>query len=144
MLFVTGDLALITDGERRYSQVVFELCSEGIRTGQRGRPPKILPKSIQVRVKNTGSHAHKRGRKRPKYQAPYREHPQTSSVIENAPIHAKGSNCDRVKYSLKAWVEAWGCDQRRNAATSDSPRRVTPTRLGLGIPRLTNQGVRNA
>src|SRR5919109_1480795 len=91
-------------------------------------PPRPCPRGLQVRVKNTGSHAHKRGRKRPKYQAPCREYPQTSSVIENAPIHAKGSNCDRVKYSLKAWVEAWGCDQRRNAATSDSPRRVTPTR----------------
>jgi hypothetical protein len=47
----TGDLALITDGERRYGQVLFD-------------------------------------RKRPNYQAPCREHPQTSSAIENAQIHA--------------------------------------------------------
>jgi hypothetical protein len=80
----TADLALITDGEQSSGQVLFELCSEGVRTGKRGRPPKTLPKGIQVRVKNKGSHAPKRGRKRPKYQAPCREHPQTSSVIENA------------------------------------------------------------
>jgi hypothetical protein len=41
---------LITDGERRYGQVLFDLCSELIRTGKRGRPPKTLPKGIQVRV----------------------------------------------------------------------------------------------
>jgi hypothetical protein len=35
----TGDLALITDGERRYGQVLFDLCSELLRTGKRGRPP---------------------------------------------------------------------------------------------------------
>jgi hypothetical protein len=67
MINTTGDLALITDGERRYGQVLFDLCSEVSRTGKRGRPPKTLPKGIQVRVKNTGSRAHKRGRKRPKY-----------------------------------------------------------------------------
>ena len=63
----TGDLALIADGERRYGQVLFDLCSEGVRTGKRGRPPRTLPKGIQVRVKNKGSRVHKRGRKRPKY-----------------------------------------------------------------------------
>jgi hypothetical protein len=79
----TGDLALITDGERRYGQVLFDPCSELVRTGKRGRPPRALPKGIQVRVKNTDSRAYKRGRKRPNYQAPCREHPQTSSAIEN-------------------------------------------------------------
>jgi hypothetical protein len=88
MINTTGDLALITDGERRYGQVLFDLCSELLRTGKRGRPPRTLPKGSQVRVKNKGSHAHKRGRKRPKYQAPCWEHPPTSSAIENTPIHA--------------------------------------------------------
>ena len=79
MINTTGDLALITDGERQYGQVLFDLCSELVRTGKRGRPPKTLPKGIQVRVKNKGSRVPKRGRKRPKYQAPCWEHPQTSS-----------------------------------------------------------------
>ena len=55
----TGDLALITDGERRYGQVLFDLCSKRVRTGKRGRPPRTLPKGIQVRVKNQGSRAPK-------------------------------------------------------------------------------------
>jgi hypothetical protein len=84
----TGERALITDGERRYGQVLFDLCSELLRTGKRGRPPRTLPKGIQVRVKNKGSRAPKRGRKRPNYQAPCREPPHTSSAIENTPIHA--------------------------------------------------------
>ena len=62
-----GDLALITDGERRYGPVLFELCSELVRTGKRGRPPRTLLKGIQVRVKNKGSRAPKRGRKRPNF-----------------------------------------------------------------------------
>jgi hypothetical protein len=49
MINTTGDLALITDGERWYGQVLFDLCSEVIRTGKRGRPPRILPKGSQVR-----------------------------------------------------------------------------------------------
>ena len=88
MINTTGDLALITDGERRYGQVLFELCSELLRTGKRGRPPRTLPKGVQVRIKNKGSQTHKRGRQRPNYQAPCPEHPHTTSVMENAQIHA--------------------------------------------------------
>jgi hypothetical protein len=62
----SGDLALITDGERQYGHVLFELCAEGARTGKRGRPPRTLPKGVQVRLKNKGSRTPKRGRKRPK------------------------------------------------------------------------------
>jgi hypothetical protein len=50
LINTSGDLALITDGEHRYSQVLFDLCSELVRTGKRGRPPRTLPKGIQVRV----------------------------------------------------------------------------------------------
>ena len=32
----TGDLTLLTDGERRYGSLLFELCSEALRTGKRG------------------------------------------------------------------------------------------------------------
>jgi hypothetical protein len=38
----TGDLTLLTAGERRDGSVWFELCSEALRTGQRGRPKKTL------------------------------------------------------------------------------------------------------
>ena len=73
----TGDVTLLTDGERRYGNLLFELCSQALRTGKRGRPKKTLPKGVKVRLKNKGSQRHKRGRKRPKYQAPYPEHPDT-------------------------------------------------------------------
>ena len=34
----TDDLTLITDGERRYGNFLFEICNELVRTGKRGRP----------------------------------------------------------------------------------------------------------
>ena len=36
----TDDLSLFTDGERRYGNLLFEICQEIIRTGQFGRPKK--------------------------------------------------------------------------------------------------------
>jgi transposase-like protein len=36
----TDDLSLFTDGERRYGNLLFEICQEIIRTGQVGRPKK--------------------------------------------------------------------------------------------------------
>ena len=43
---------------------------------------------MKVRVKNKGAQKHKKGRKRPKYQAPIREHPQTTQNLLNQNIHA--------------------------------------------------------
>jgi hypothetical protein len=84
----TGDLTLLTDGERRYGSLLFELCSEALRTGKRGRPKKTLRKGVKVRLKHKGAQRHKRGRKRPKYQAPYPEHPDTAQPIAPTDIHA--------------------------------------------------------
>jgi hypothetical protein len=84
----TGDLTLLTEGERRYGSLLFELCSQALRNGKRGRPKKTLPKGVKVRLKNKGSQKHKRGRKRPKYQAPYPEHPDTAQPIATHVIHA--------------------------------------------------------
>jgi hypothetical protein len=36
----TDDLSLFTDGERRYGNLLFEICQEVIRTGKVGRPKK--------------------------------------------------------------------------------------------------------
>ena len=60
----TEDLSLLTDGERRYGNLLFEICHKVLRTGNPGRPKKVLPKGVKVRVKNKGSQAHKKGRKR--------------------------------------------------------------------------------
>jgi len=79
----TQDLTLLTDGERRYGKILFAICHEVSRTGQPGRPTKRL----RVRLKNKGSKK-RPGRKRPKYQAPVPEHPETDARIEHAQIHA--------------------------------------------------------
>src|SRR5712691_4710314 len=84
----TGDLTLLTDGERRYGSLLFELCSQALRNGKRGRPKKTLPKGVKVRLKNKGSQRHKRGPKRPKYQAPSPEHPDTAQPIVTQEMHA--------------------------------------------------------
>jgi len=84
----TGDLSLLTDGERRYGNLLFEMCAELVRNGKPGRPKKTLKKGIKVRVKNKGGQKHKKGRKRPKYQSPWPEHPETQQDIENRDIHA--------------------------------------------------------
>jgi hypothetical protein len=78
----TDDLSLVTDGERRYGNLLFEICSEVIRNGAVGRPKTTLKEGVKVRIKNKGSQAHKTGPKRPKYQAPQPEHPQTRQNIE--------------------------------------------------------------
>lgn len=64
----TKGLTFLSDGERRYGNMLFDLCSEVLKTGRAGRPPKTLPKGVKVRVKNKGDQKRKKGRKRPKYQ----------------------------------------------------------------------------
>ncbi len=84
----TSDVTLITDGERRYGNILFEICHEVVHCGQRGRPPKVLRKGVKVRLKNKGRKSHQRGRRRPKYEAPHREHPQTLQDVADKDIHA--------------------------------------------------------
>jgi len=99
----TEELTLLTDGERRYGNLLFEICNEVVKTGKRGRPRKTLPKGVIVRIKNKGSQSHKRGRKRQKYQDPQPEHPETIQNIENKEIHANH-------------VEAFNASLRRRCA----------------------------
>jgi transposase-like protein len=84
----THDLSIFTDGERRYGNLLFEICYDLINNGKPGRPKKTFKKGVHVRVKNKGSQAHKKGRKRPKYQRPWREHPETIRTIAETDIHA--------------------------------------------------------
>ena len=48
----TKDITLLADGERRYGNILFEICHELLRTGKPGRPRKTLKKGVTVRVKN--------------------------------------------------------------------------------------------
>jgi len=84
----THDLRLFTDGERRYGNLLFAICHELVKNGKPGRPKKTCKKGVHVRLKNKGSQAHKKGRKRPKYQSPWREHPATARTIAETDIHA--------------------------------------------------------
>ena len=82
------DVTFLSDGERRYGNTLFERCAEVLRNGSRGRPPKTLPAGVKVRLKNKGSQKSKPGRKRPKYEAPHREHPDTEQSFDLQDIHA--------------------------------------------------------
>src|SRR5262247_4115982 len=84
----THDLSIFTDGERRYGNLLFEICHELVKNGKPGRPKKTLKRGVHVRLKNKGSQVHKKGRKRPKYQSPWWEHPETTRTIAETDIHA--------------------------------------------------------
>lgn len=99
----TENLTLLSDGERRYGNVLFAICHEVVRVGRPGRPKKRLPKGVRVRLKNKGSKK-RQGRPRKKYQAPVAEHPDSEYAVENHEIHANH-------------VEAFNASlRRRNAA----------------------------
>jgi transposase-like protein len=82
----SNDLTFLSDGERRYGNMLFELCSETLQTNKRGRPPKVLPKGVVVKIKNKGNKASIK--KRPKYETPQKEHPDTIDNLEDKDIHA--------------------------------------------------------
>jgi len=121
----TGDLALLTDGERRYGNLLFEICQEVLRTGKPGRPKKTLPKGVKVRVKNKGSQAHKRGPKRPKYQAPWNEHPDTEQNLDNSEIHA--NHTEAFNSSIRRRMSCY----RRRTNTYAKEQAALQTRLDV-------------
>ena len=95
------DITLLTDGERRYSNILFDICYDLLRNGKRGRPKKVLPKGVQVKLKNKGSQAHKKGPKRQKYQTPKPEHPETQSTICDEDIHANHTEAQNAALRRK-------------------------------------------
>jgi transposase-like protein len=97
----TDDLTLLTDGERRYSALLFEICHELLRTGKPGRPKKVLPKGVKIKLKNKGDQSHKKGPKRKKYQTPKPEHPDTEQNIEDSDIHANHQEGQNAAYRRK-------------------------------------------
>src|SRR4030095_3021103 len=84
----THDLSIFTDGERRYGNLLFEICHEIVKNGKPGRPKKTCKKGVHARLKKKGPHDQKKGRKRPKYQSPWKEHPETARTIAETDIHA--------------------------------------------------------
>src|SRR2546422_1025084 len=59
----THDLSIFTDGERRYGNLLFEICYELVHNGKPGRPKKTFKRGVHFRIKNKGSQRHKKGRK---------------------------------------------------------------------------------
>ncbi len=113
----TDDVTVLTDGERRYGHLLFELCSEVVRTGKPGRPKATLKPGVKARVKNTGSQSRKRGRKRPTYQAPWAEHPETAQEREDASIHA--NHLEAFFSSLRRKCSAY---RRRTNTYANTPK----------------------
>lgn len=115
----TREFSFFSDGERRYGNALFELCSQALRTGKPGRPRITLPKGVRVRIKNKGIQKHKKGAKRPKYQAPQREHPDTANNLPDYEIHANH-------------VEAQNAaTRRRNSAFRRKSNTYAKTKKGL-------------
>jgi hypothetical protein len=84
----THDLSIFTDGERRYGNLLFEICDDLGHHGKPGRPQKTCKRGVHFSIKNKGAPVHKKGRKRPKYQSPWKEHPETARTIAETDIPA--------------------------------------------------------
>ena len=84
----THNLSIFTDGERRYGNLLFEICYDLVTNGKPGRPKKTFKRGVHLRIKNKGTQAHKKDRKRHKYQSPWKEHPETARTIAETNIHA--------------------------------------------------------
>ena len=84
----TKDTTLVTDGERRYGKILFQICNEIVYSGKPGRPPKVLKKGVKVRLKNKGENSKNNKGKKDKYESPQREHPGTPQNISEHEIHA--------------------------------------------------------
>ncbi len=95
----TEDTTLLTDGERRYGNLLFGICKELYNDGKRGRPKSVLPEGVKVKLKNKGSQKRKKGPKRQKYQTPVSEHPDTKQNIVNSDIHA--NHCEGQNSALR-------------------------------------------
>ena len=113
----TGSISLLTDGERRYGNLLFEICHDVLRTGRPGRAAKRLPKGVRVKLKNKGSKK-RPGRRRKKYQTPVPEHPETQHQVADSEIHANLLSTHVLKLEFEtADVEAFNASlRRRNAA----------------------------
>jgi hypothetical protein len=114
----THDTALLTDGERRYGNLLFDICKELYNDGKRGRPKSVLPEGVKVKLKNKGSQKSKRGPKRQKYQTPVPEHPGTKQNIANSDIHA--NHCEGQNAALRRKNSAYR--RRKNTYAKENER----------------------
>ena len=98
-------LQLFTDGEKRYSQLLFNICHEVLKTGKRGRPVKVLPKGMVVRLKNKSSKRRDSEGKLKKVETPKTEHPETTEKPEDKDVHA--NHVEAFNSSLRRYLAAF-------------------------------------
>lgn len=98
-------LSLFTDGERRYSQLVFDICQEVLRNGKRGRPRKVLPKGLRIRRKNKSSKRRDSKGKLQKVETPKPEHPETEPLTDDSQVHA--NHVEAFNSSLRRYLSAF-------------------------------------
>jgi transposase-like protein len=115
----SGSVTLVTDGERRYAGILFEICHETVCNGKPGRPPKVLRKGVKARLKNKGDRAHKPAGARPKYETPRPEHPETRQDIGDGDIHA--NHAEATNASIR----------RRNSAYRRKTNTYAKSKTGL-------------
>jgi hypothetical protein len=72
---------------------------------------------VHVSSKNTGAQAHTKGRKRPKYQRPWREHPETTRTMAETDIQAK-----HAEAFLSARRRTWATFRRQTNTSAKSTK----------------------
>jgi transposase-like protein len=75
----SGSTTLITDGERRYGNLLFEVCSELLRTGNPGRPKKHSNPVLEL-------------------QSRTRDHKNENAAVKNANISDHGQSTPILCY----------------------------------------------
>lgn len=83
----TESFTMVTDGERRYGNILLELCNEVINNEEDGSPLTVLKEGVVVGLKNKGQGKTTENSK-PKYERPQPEHPNTKHGLNDEDIHA--------------------------------------------------------
>ncbi len=81
------EFTLVTDGERRYGNILLNLCHETINDGQKESPSTVLKEGVRVGLKNKGQDKTAPSSK-PKYERPQPEHPNTQHALNEQDINA--------------------------------------------------------
>jgi len=114
----TDSLTLLTDGERRYGNLLFTLCHQVVHDST-DKLKKYLRKGVRVRLKNKGA---RRRSKHPKYEAPVPEHPETSNPVKEKEIHA--NHVEAFNSSLRRRSSAFRRKTNTYAKTQNHLQRV--------------------
>jgi hypothetical protein len=122
----TNNLTLITDGERSYSNCLFQICHDLVKTGKPGRLKSVLKKGLKARVKNKGIQGDDNtSSKREKYQTPKSEHPETKQDIINSEIHA--NHCEGQNAAIRRRNSAFRRRTNTYAKCKDALQRTLDT-----------------